>query len=115
MCNQISNTKAATQAVLSTDLLGWIPCSEKMPKTGQRVLAYGYDNNPDHAWRFIAKWMPAGTLDAKDWDMPPDEWWDEEGEKCMCPFDAWWEDPYTTDNCSHVFNVTHWMELPSVP
>lgn len=88
----------------------WIPVAERMPDTGRRVFVFC-----ENGWRIIARWYPAGTFDASNWDDPPDQWWDESGNMCRCPDDGWWESAHHSDNAYMVHNVTHWMPLPEKP
>lgn len=114
--NQPQANQGAAVLVGSGTLLGvWIPVSEQMPKPIKKVLVCGHWDNGNR-WRTCAAFWPAGSLDAADWDDPPDDWWDETGDKCLCPHDAWLEE--FVEECpqySWLKNVTHWMELPAMP
>ena len=92
----------------------WTPVCESMPKTGKKVLVCGHWNNGNR-WRTIAEWWPAGTLDASNWDDPPEEWWDEDGNECRCPDDGWWESQVEAETMWGLSNITHWQPLPSFP
>ncbi len=104
-----------TAALVGTgDLFGvWVPVSERMPKDRQRVLVAHL--NGIHVWRAIATYWPAGTMDASNWDDPPDDWWDEDGNRCVCPDAGWWEECFEVEGASMLGNVTHWMPLPPSP
>ena len=63
----------------------WIPVTERLPKYGTPVLAYG-----SRGGIFIAKYERART----EWDI-----------------DYWWK----LNSSIHVCNPTHWMPLPEPP
>jgi len=92
----------------------WISVSDRMPANGRKVLVVGHWDNGNR-WRTIAEWWPAGTLDASNWDDPPDEWWDENGGDCRCPEAAWWESQVEAETMWQLSNVTHWMPIPCLP
>lgn len=114
MENQTATDSGTVPAVVSSDLFGvWVPVSERMPADRQRVLVAHL--NGIHVWRAIATYWPAGTMDASMWDDPPDDWWDESGNKCVCPDAGWWEECFSVEGASMLDNVTHWMPLPPSP
>ena len=90
----------------------WVPVSERLPKTGQRVLVTAL--NGIHVWRTVAQYWPAGTMDASDWDDPPDDWWDEDGNKCTNPEAGWYESQVESEVNYLLSGVSHWMPLPDV-
>ena len=116
MTTESQNTSACgeTAGVGTGDLFGvWVPVAERLPAKGRRVLVACL--NGIHVWRAIATYWPAGTMDATMWDDPPDDWWDEGGNKCVCPDAGWWEECFAVDGASMLENVTHWMPLPASP
>lgn len=117
MTTESQNTSACgeTAGVGTGDLFGkWTPIGEQMPKAGKKVLVCGHYENGNR-WRTIAEWWPAGTMSAEHWDDPPEEWWDENGNNCLCPHDAWWESQVEAETMWQLSNVTHWQPLPSFP
>lgn len=96
------------------DLFGvWVPVAERLPKAGRRVLVTAL--NGIHVWRTVAQYWPAGTMDASDWDDPPEDWWDEDGDKCTNPEPGWYESQIETETNYLLTGVTHWMPLPPSP
>ena len=91
----------------------WVPVAESLPKTGQRVLVTAL--NGIHVWRTVAQYWPAGTMDASHWDNPPDDWWDESGDKCTNPEPGWYEAQIETETNYLLTGVSHWMPLPPSP
>lgn len=65
----------------------------------------------------MARWYPAGTLDASMWDDPPEEWWNdgESGEQCSPPYDAWWEESVEIEETRELEDVTHWHPMLKMP
>ena len=92
----------------------WIDASKEKPATGRKVIVCGHYKNGNR-WRTTARWYPAGTMDASDWDDPPEEWWDENEDYCRCPKDGWWEDVIEAEGSWMLENVTHWMPMPEFP
>lgn len=106
--------RQAQPVVATGPLLGvWISASEQLPKTGQRVLVVA--QNGMHQWRTVAQYWPAGTMDASDWDDPPEDWWDADGNTCTNPEAGWYESQLETEVNYHLRGVTHWMPLPPHP
>lgn len=54
-------------------------------------------------------------MDASDWDDPPEDWWDEDGDKCTNPEPGWYESQIETETNYLLTGVTHWMPLPPSP
>lgn len=71
--------------------------------------------NGMHPWCTVAQYWPAGTLDAGDWDDPPDDWWDADGNTCTNPEAGWYESQIETGVQYCLHGVTHWMPLPPKP
>jgi hypothetical protein len=92
----------------------WTPITEQLPKIGHKVLVSG-QSDTGHRWRSIARWQPAGTIDATFWDDQPEGWWDESGDVCTNPTDEWMEDSIEAEVVYPLHNVTHWMHLPPLP
>lgn len=92
----------------------WIPITEQMPKPTLKVMVCGHYNNGNR-WRALARWMPAGSIDATMWDDQPEDWWDEDGNNCTNPTAGWWEESIELEVMAQLENVTHWMPHPSLP
>lgn len=113
------NTSCPSQAgqspaLVCGDLFGvWVPVAERLPKTGRRVLVTAL--NGIHVWRTVAQYWPAGTMDASNWDDPPEDWWDEDGDKCTNPEPGWYEAQIETETNYLLTGVSHWMPLPPLP
>ena len=56
-----------------------------------------------------------GTMDASEWDDPPEDWWDADGNTCTNPEAGWYESQLETEVNYHLRGVTHWMPLPPHP
>lgn len=96
------------------DLFGvWIPITERLPAKGRRVIVIC--QNGIHPWRTVGQWWPAGTMDASDWEIPPEDWWDDAGETCTNPEDGFWEACVEAEGSWMLNGVTHWMPLPPLP
>jgi hypothetical protein len=91
----------------------WVPVAERLPKAGRRVFVTAL--NGVHLWPTVGEYWPAGTMDASNWDDPPDEWWDEDGDKCTNPEPGWYESPLEPEMKYELTSVTHWMPLPPLP
>ena len=104
-----------TAALVGTgDLFGvWVSVADRLPATGRRVLVTAL--NGMHVWRTVAQYWPAGTMDASNWDDPPDDWWDEDGNKCTNPEPGWYESQIETETNYQLTGVAHWMPLPPSP
>jgi hypothetical protein len=103
-------------AIPSTTLFGiWIDATTQKPKTGKKVMVCGRYEDGGARWRAMAAFYPAGTMHADNWDEPPDEWWDEDGNNCVCPDPAWWENTIEAEDYWMLKGVTHWMTLPDMP
>ena len=63
----------------------------------------------------LAQYWPAGTMDASHWDNPPEDWWDESGDKCTNPEPGWYEAQIETETNYLLTGVSHWMPLPPSP
>jgi hypothetical protein len=105
-------TKIDDQA--TSDSTEWIDANAQKPTTGKKVIVCGHWDNGNR-WRTVAKWQPAGTIDASCWDDPPEDWWDEDGEVCTNPTDEWTEEAIEGERCYGLSNVTHWMHFPDMP
>lgn len=106
---------SARDSVESTALFGiWVDAATQKPKTGKKVIVCGHYGNGNR-WRALAKWQPAGTIDAELWDETPDDWWDEDGNVCTNPHDVWFEESVELETTGFLENVTHWMPLPDMP
>jgi len=106
---------SARDSVESTALFGiWVDAATQEPKTGTKVIVCGHYSNGNR-WRALAKWQPAGTIDAEMWEDTPDEWWDEDGNVCTNPHDVWFEESVELETTGLLENVTHWMPLPDMP
>ena len=92
----------------------WIDANAQKPTTGKKVIVCGHYSNGNR-WRALAKWQPAGTIDAELWDETPDDWWDEDGNVCTNPHDVWFEESVELETTGFLENVTHWMPLPDMP
>jgi len=111
-----TETEASRTAALvgTGDLFGvWVPVSERLPKAGRRVLVTAL--NGIHVWRTVGEYWPAGTMDASNWDDPPEDWWDEDGDKYTNPDSGWYEAQIETETNYQLTGVTHWMPLPPSP
>ena len=106
-------TPATNPDTESIQLAAWIAVEEQLPRTGQRVLVVA--QNGLHAWQTVAQYWPAGTMDASDWDDPPEDWWDADCEKCTNPEAGWYESQIETGVNYQLNDVTHWMQLPTKP
>jgi len=92
----------------------WTPVTERLPKVGRRVLVcLEYGENRRHIT--IASWQPAQSIDANYWEEYPEDWEEEDGDIITNPTDLWLENPLEVEQCGFVENVTHWMDLPSLP
>jgi hypothetical protein len=91
----------------------WVPVAEGLPKAGRRVLVTAL--NGIHVWRTVAQYWPAGTMDASNWDDPPEDWWDKDGDKCTNPEPGWYESQIETEVSYQLTGVSHWMALPPSP
>lgn len=87
--------------------------ADGMPRNGQRVLVACL--NGVHVWRTVAEYWAAGTMDASNWDDPPEDWWDEDGDKCTNPDAGWWESPVEGETKWELSGVSLWMPLPALP
>ena len=106
--------RPAHPVVATGPLFGvWIPVADQLPKTGQRVLVTAL--NGLHVWRTVAQYWPAGTMDASDWDDPPEDWWDTDGNTCTNPEPGWYEAQIETEVQYLLHGVSHWMPLPPSP
>ena len=101
---------------LGSDALfgSWTPITERMPKSGRKVIVCGHYSN-GNPWRAMARWQPAGTIDAEMWDEYPDDWEDEDGDRITNPHDLWLEESAELEQTGFLENVTHWMPLPILP
>lgn len=54
-------------------------------------------------------------MDASDWDDPPEDWWDEDGDRCTNPEAGWYESQIETETNWLLTGVTHWAPLPPLP
>lgn len=71
--------------------------------------------NGIHVWRTVGEYWPAGTMDASDWDDPPEDWWDEDGDKCTNPEPGWYESQIEAEISYELNGVSYWMALPPLP
>lgn len=93
----------------------WAPVAERMPPSGQTVLAF-YLNSNGNERRVRAQWIAAKSCesgcesDIGEYDEATDTYYDAEG---------WYEQIDNWDLYSAVamfeVNVTHWMPLPPAP
>jgi hypothetical protein len=91
----------------------WVPVDERLPKAGLRVLVTALIGI--HVWRTVGEYWPAGTMDASNWDDPPEDWWDEDGDTCTNPEPGWYESQIETGINYQLHGVAHWMPLPAAP
>lgn len=77
--------REAADAIEKLSKSRWIPVTERLPKYGTPVLAYG-----NRGGIFVAKYERARAK----WDI-----------------DYWWK----LNSSIHVCNPTHWMSLPEPP
>ena len=110
----MNDTTTTSRCALAAGSGGWTPVGEEMPKRGQKVLVCGHWSNGNR-WRTIAEWWPAGTMDASDWDDPPEDWWDVDGNTCINLEAGWYESRVEAETMWALSNVTHWMPLPDFP
>lgn len=109
------DTPTIPHSVATSAVFGiWVDAKTNKPETGNKVLVCGHWDNGNR-WRALAKWQPAGTIDAHAWDDPPEEWWDEEECVCRNPTDEWMEESIEAEVVYPLSNVTHWMPLPAMP
>ena len=110
------NDKATMAAFGSTEQLGgWVPTSERLPASGQTVLAC-YRNTLGNWRRIRACWVAAKTEESSleseigEYDEASDCYYDPAGwyEKIDN-----WED-YTAV-AVYQGEITHWMPLPEPP
>ena len=91
----------------------WVPVSERLPKTGRRVLVAA--QNGKNIWRTVGEYWPAGTMDASNWDDPPEDWWDEDGNNCTNPESGWYESYIEAEMNHRLTGVTLWSPLLPLP
>lgn len=92
---------------------GWFCVNTQKPKVGKKVLVCGHYSNGNR-WIALARWQPAGTIDAEPWDETPDDWWNEDGNVCTNPQDVWLEESVELETTGFLENVTHWMHIPAL-
>lgn len=100
----------ANEVLRLREQLRWVPVAERLPKVGKKVQVCGRWKN-ENRWGAVARWFPAGTLDASMWDDPPEDWWDGAGDNCRNPSDGWWEEPVAGELLWELDDVTHWRPL----
>ena len=91
----------------------WIPVSERMPGSGEFVLAY-LKNPLGKGRRIRAFWATKRTLESSG---EFDDWADYDEEKdCYYTPEGWYEANEYEETHWHVTDpVTHWMPLPEPP
>ncbi len=96
---------------------GWIACSERMPASGQKVLAC-YRNRADMHRTIVARWVAAKSREGYEEHSDLDLVYDEAADCYYWP-EGWYE---TMDNWPEYSNlvvsegeVTHWQPLPPPP
>jgi hypothetical protein len=96
--------------------VGWVPVTDRLPKSGQTVLAC-YTNRAGNVRCIRAEWVAAKSVEANSdnsdigvYDEATDTFYDPEG---------WYERIDNWDDYSAVLvcegEVTHWMPLPAEP
>lgn len=95
----------------------WIKCTEKMPESQQRVLAF-YTNEYGKNRIELACYIPSRTVKSEDYlseDASGCEEYDEEND-CYWVIEGWFEDSWEADTNWHLNqDITHWMPLPKAP
>lgn len=91
----------------------WIPISEQMPRSGQRILIY-WTNRSGRDRTSLGYWV-----DHMDEECHWEDWeefavHDEETDRYFVPED-WYEWGWETEQMSSLSNVSHWMHLPEPP
>lgn len=109
---QAELNKLATQPTA-----GWIACSERMPASGQKVLAC-YRNRADMHRTIMARWVAAKSREGYEEHSDLDLVYDEAADCYYWP-EGWYE---TMDNWPEFSNlvvsegeVTHWQPRPPPP
>lgn len=93
----------------------WIRVSERLPKSGQQVLAC-YKNHQGNSCVVRAQWLKAKTEEAGIGNVLYE--YDEETDNYYFP-EGWYELMDNHDECSHIKvcegDITHWQMLPAAP
>lgn len=94
----------------------WIKCSDKMPESTQRVLAYYQERGKNrielacyihHRTVKAEDYFSEESAGCEDYDELTDTVWVDAG---------WYEDSWVADtNWRLDENITHWMPLPQCP
>ena len=101
-------------------MIDWISIDERMPESGEHVLAY-YTNSFSKGRRIRAEYVAAKSREV-DWDMAdPDTQCVEHDEQSDCFYltAGWYELMDNWDEYSSIAVVegviSHWMPLPAPP
>lgn len=113
----MTNETALAEVRSNDGLGGWVPVAERMPASGQTVLAC-YTNQAGMVRRIRANWIAAKSLEAgPDDDESAVEY--DEGADCYWAAAGWYEQIDNWGDYSAVAvtegDVTHWMPLPAPP
>lgn len=95
----------------------WIKCSERMPKSGETVLA-AYRNHHGNWRRICAQWIKRHTVEASPEFEEGVAQYDDDTDTYYL-VEGWWE---RIDNWDDYYRVlvhegtpTHWQPLPQPP
>jgi Protein of unknown function (DUF551) len=95
--------------------VAWIPVAERMPKSGQTVLAC-YTNSAGNVRRIRAEWVADKSVEASS--ESEIGVYDEATDTCYDPA-GWYEKIDNWGDYSSVAvvegEITHWMQLPAFP
>ena len=97
----------------NTQISEWTDAATK-PPTGKKVIVCGIYKS-GHRWRAMARWQPAGTIDASFWEEYPESWESDDGDTITNPDDIWLEESVELEQTGFLADVTHWMPVPELP
>lgn len=112
----------AAADMLEQDAPGWISVKDKMPVSGEKVIARLQSRTFQNHWTttILAHiGVHEKTTDDDDWrDCECDTEYDEKND-CYWISECWYEVNVVDDNPNWIidsdYNVTHWMPLPEPP
>jgi hypothetical protein len=101
----------------ATGAPGWIACAERMPASGQKVLA-GYRNRNGMHRTIMAEWIAAKSKEGDEEHGDLDLIYDDAADCYYWP-EGWYEVMDNWPEYSHLVvsegDVTYWMPLPAPP
>lgn len=87
-----------------------IPVTERLPKSGKRVI-FRWVNSHDEKRTSIGFYAAPQTISADDYEDPVEYEYDEDND-CYWINEGWYEEGADSEYYYPIHNVTHWCELP---